>query len=332
MRLLKALTLFLALAGAIALLLAARFTARPLTALSTLNPAMDFAYVRIQGRVLDYPILSRTERSLSFRVQDASGDIRVNAYRATVDALLARQRVPLPGDWVTLDGTLRIRDNDASLVLNAPEALDITQPDFYVSDLVALDALPLGDCVTLLGQVRRISDAGTSLRLLSLRKDSAQAEVVLPLSLPDLFGQPPAPQVGDWLRVAGCVGEYHGKRQLLPRHADDLTPAAPLAFDVRPLSALGRPLLGEWVAVQGRVEKLRPLKNSVGMLVDLSDAAQQTGKSITVVMFEAWQQIPFSTTLQVGDTLMAQGELVDYHGQLEIQPELSVDVVLVQHQ
>src|SRR5512141_1252752 len=113
MRPLKGLLIVLAIAGVTALVLASHSSARPLTAISAVNPAMNFAYVRIEGVVLDYPLVSVADGYLSFQVQDAGGDIRVQAYRAAVESLLARLQIPMPGDNVTVEGTLRVRDEEA---------------------------------------------------------------------------------------------------------------------------------------------------------------------------------------------------------------------------
>ncbi len=48
---------------------------------------------------------------------------------------------------------------------------------------------------------------------------------------------------------------------------------------------------------------------------------------ITVVLFEIWQTITTSQTLQSGDQVTARGELAEYRGKLELQPELSIDVM-----
>ena len=96
MRPIKGLILVLAIAGVTALVLASHSTARPLTTIAAVNPAMNFAYVRIEGVVLDYPQLSTADGYLSFQVRDQSGDMRVQAYRTTVDALMAARQMPMP--------------------------------------------------------------------------------------------------------------------------------------------------------------------------------------------------------------------------------------------
>jgi DNA/RNA endonuclease YhcR with UshA esterase domain len=73
--------------------------------------------------------------------------------------------------------------------------------------------------------------------------------------------------------------------------------------------------------MQATVDDLRPFQQ--GMRVMLSD-----GDAILVaVLFDrVWQGLAFSETLDAGDVLQLQGELSDYRGELEVIPELPVDV------
>jgi DNA/RNA endonuclease YhcR with UshA esterase domain len=137
-----------------------------------------------------------------------------------------------------------------------------------------------------------------------------------------VFGRAPTLGVGDWIRVNGSVGEYRGKRQLLPVHSERIMAMDSPTLDTRSMRALSKALLGQWITVRGQVDKLRPIKG--GMLLDLKD---RDGGAATVAMFEQWYGVPFSQTLAAGDTVIASGELANFHGQLEVQPELSIDLV-----
>lgn len=324
MRLLKALTLLLAVSSVIALIVASRAKPRPLTAIAAVQPAMNFGYVRIEGVVPAYPTLSAQDKFLSFRVWDASGELRVAAYRAVVERLLAERRIPLPGDRVSVEGTLRIRDDEPSLILNAAEGLTIETPPAAMIHLGELNATALGERVQTAGQVRRIRDAGERLRIVSVRDGDATADVVLSLDLPVAIVAPPL-RVGEWISVTGGIGEYRGAKQVLASHVDIVQEGTmPTAGHFHAIGELGDGLLGRWVGVEGVVSDLRPFKQ--GMRVDVTDAS---GASIIIVMFDSvWQKLPFSTTLSVDDRIRVEGELAEYRGQIELLPELPVDVKL----
>lgn len=332
MRLLKGLTLLLAIAGTAALVLASQATARPLTLIASVSPSMNFAYVRVEGVVVDYPSLAPEQDYLSFRVRDASGEMRVSAYRSTVKALLEAGRLPMPGDRATLEGTLRVRDDEPSLTLNVADALTVQADDARTVDLAALDALPLGARATVAGQARRVRAAGESLHIITLRQGDTEADVLIPLSLRAVFGPPPEISVGDWLTVTGGVGEYRGRRQVLPAtaaaftitHGDDNTTAQRL--DIRPIGAFNRDLIGHWVATEGRLTRIREIAR--GALLNIEDDA---GDETTLAVFDAWFSWPFSQTVTVGDRIVAQGTLIDYKGKLEIQPQLPIDLIRVRN-
>ena len=322
MKLLKALILVLALSSTLAFVFASRATPRNVTAISAISPSMNFAYVQIRGKVIAYPSLS--DGFLSFRVQDETGsEMRVSAYREVVSALIAAKRVPMPGDVMTVEGTLRVRDDVASLVLNTADGISLNTLQASAIDLSALDATALGDRVTVSGQVRRVREISQGLKVISLRQGSGVADVLLPTGLAAAFGPAPELALGNWVSVTGAVGEFRGERQVLPRRADDLVTmpnAAPI--ESRPIDALGKSLLGQWVAVQGLVTDLRPFKQ--GMRIELQDAS---GARIVAVAFDsAWNTTPFSQTLTLNDSLIVQGELAEYRGELEIVPELSADI------
>lgn len=327
MRLLKILTSLLALSSTIAFVLASRATPRQHLAIESVRPAMNFAYVRIEGVVPAHPTLSEEDGYLSFRVLDDTGEMRVSAYRSTVERLLAQGRVPMPGDRVIVEGTLRIRDDDASLILNAPDAVTIETPTAAPIRLAALDAMALGDRAQANGQVRRVRDVGEALRIVTLRDGNAVADVLLPLNLA-AFANMPELRPGDWISVTGGVGEYRGAKQLLPSSPGnvEVMDRPPNASDVaaRPISALHDGLLGQWIGIEGEVSDLRPMSSGMRVVVTGAD-----GSELLVVLFDSlWQTLPFSQTLMVGDRVNAQGELAEYRGELELLPELPVDLQL----
>lgn len=321
MRSLKLLTVVLAIVGTFAFVLASRATPRPLTAIAAVQPSMNYAYVRIEGVVPALP--SVQDDYLSFRVMDAGGDMRVSAYRNVVQQLIAQHRVPRPGDLVAVEGTLRIRDDEPALILNAADGMTISTPDAPAISLHALDAMAIGERATVTGQVRRIREISPRLRVLTLREGSATADVLLPVD-DAVFGAAPALREGDWVQVAGGVGEFRDTKQLLPSSAATIKKISAPLPDLRPIAALSDNLLGQWVSVQAQVDDLRSFAQ--GMRLTLRDG----DSTIIAVLFDSvWQQVPFSETLQAGDMLRLQGELSDYRGALEIVPELPVDVETV---
>ncbi len=308
----------LAISSAIALLIAVRTTPSHVTSVAAIHPAMNFAYVRVEGVVVAHPTIE--EGYLSFYLRDEEGELRVSAYRRVAQALLQAGRVPKAGDRVTAHGTLRVREGEPSLTINVADELHIETPTPQLIALDALAAARLGERVRVVGQVRRIRNVGERLRILTLRADQATADAVITLNHPEL-GHVTEIAVGDWVDVSGGVGEFRNQKQLLISRGEDIILTRPAATPY-PIASLGRQSAGRWTAISGVVSDLEPFRS--GMRVAVRDAS---GESLTVVLFDAlWETLPFSLTLQVGDPLSAQGTLNWYRGQLELLPEIGADV------
>lgn len=321
MRIVKLLLVCLAVFGTGALVFASRAQARPSTAIGAIAPSMNFAYVRVEGVLTAYPTLSPAGDYLAFRLRDDTGELRVTAYRAAAATLLRDGRVPMPGDRVAVEGTLRVRDDEPALTLNTAEAMTVSPSRAAVIDLAGLQAMRVGERVTTIGQVRRVRAAG-GLMLISLRHGDAEADLVFPAELAPVFGDTPQLAPGQWVRVTAGVGEYRQTLQMLPASAADVSPIpAPDAPETRPIGALSRQMLGRWVTVRGLVQDVSSTRAATR--IDLED---DTG-AITLTLFDVWHAVPFSATLKPGDALIASGALAEFRGALEMQPEHPFDLV-----
>jgi DNA/RNA endonuclease YhcR with UshA esterase domain len=275
--------------------------------------------VRVSGRVLS---AYDSGDALSFTLQDATGDIRVQAYRSAAEALRARGRVPQPGDRVTVDGTLRIRDGDASLGLAAAASLQLERPDPVPVKLAMLDAMPLGERVTVRGQLRRVRvpSAASGLLVLTLRSGDAVADVVLGGAL-DSAQWPP----GAWLHVTGAIGEYRDRKQVIAR-ADDVR-IEQIALESQAVhtgTVFDRDWLGRWVSIDAELLDQRPFKGGVRLLL------RHGAEEIDAVVFEhVLATASVSQTLGTGSSLRVTGVIEDYRGRLELIPELGVDIVTI---
>ena len=317
----RALTIALAIGGLVALLAAARATPRSTTSAGAISPSMNFAYVRVTGVIVDFPAVEADGSYLSFGVADADGVVRAQAYRAVAASLLAEGVLPSPGDEARIEGTLRIRDGEASLVVGSPDGIVLTRRMPDLVSLAGLDGVSLGQRVAVVGQVRRVREAG-GLRILSLRDGNADADAVLSLDLPGSAGEI-APAPGTWVRAVGGIGEYRGRRQLLLMPGG-LSPEPAPAQSPRPVSALTRALSGDWVTARAKVAAFAPFRG--GMRISL---AGDDGSEIAASLFDnVWNSAPFSTTIRIGDAVLVSGRLTEFRGALELQPEIGADLIL----
>ena len=130
LRILRIVSILLATAGLATLLFTAARQDVPRLAVKEIEPAMNFAYVRVAGVVVRAPSTGwRKDRPayVSFVIDDNTGRIRVLAYGRIAQAIAAQNRLPRKGDRVEVSGSLNVTaDTDTRLHVQAPEHLRVT--------------------------------------------------------------------------------------------------------------------------------------------------------------------------------------------------------------
>jgi len=131
-RALRTAALGLAVVGLACLYLAGNLPERRVTPIGNITPTMNFATVRVTGKLTRNPYVSRKYGRvdyLSFPIEDRTGEIRVAAYRTVARALDSQDRIPAKGTRVSATGSLRVSDKGRiMLYLQAPEQLEETEP------------------------------------------------------------------------------------------------------------------------------------------------------------------------------------------------------------
>jgi len=118
----------LSTAGLVLLYLMATHREIPVVRIGDVEPTMNFAYVRVVGKVIEEPRINREGeivRSVRFTVSDGTGEIPVMAFRAKGEALVAQDHLPQVGDHVDVTGSLSVSAERMGLWLQAPEQLRI---------------------------------------------------------------------------------------------------------------------------------------------------------------------------------------------------------------
>jgi hypothetical protein len=120
LRLIKATAILLASAGLLALWLAASRLQPPLVRIADISPAMNYARVRVAGRVAGAPRSGRNDGSINFTVNDGSGRLRIYADTAPSPA-------PASGDGVAVTGSIKISaGRDPILFVHSPSHITVT--------------------------------------------------------------------------------------------------------------------------------------------------------------------------------------------------------------
>ena len=128
-RVLRGASVVLALLGVACLLLMVRGSPRRVVRTSDVTPFMNYAYVRMAGRVPREPYArpgGGSSEYLSFLLDDGSGRVRVAASGRVADRLRRSGRIPDRGDFVDVCGCLAFSpDGRPSLRLQSEEAVRI---------------------------------------------------------------------------------------------------------------------------------------------------------------------------------------------------------------
>ena len=102
----------------------------PTIEIANIERTMNFAYIKIQGRVIGEGRVIRSGgsiQSVNFTVDDGTGELSVKAYRDKARDLVAQDRVPGAGDEVVVAGSLSVAVDDMALWLGSTEQLQLTR-------------------------------------------------------------------------------------------------------------------------------------------------------------------------------------------------------------
>jgi DNA/RNA endonuclease YhcR with UshA esterase domain len=326
LRALKVGSLVLAVAGLAVLLLVARQSQTPAIQAGQVSGTMNWAFVRVDGLASRQPTYDPQARTLRFWVYDGTGEILVTAYTQEAEALWAEGRVPRMGDRVSAEGTLRIREDLAYLVLNAPQHLQVQSPAPLQVPIADVGTNLAYQRVTVRGMVRSDRRPYDGLRVLTLRDGSGEIDIVFAVaSLPpgeDL----PAAMIGQSVQATGAVDQYRGLAQISLGRACDLLvleEAVVLAAH-QPIAQITSQDVGHMASVAGVIVKVVPF--SAGAKLQVEDG---TGRVTVVLWQELLGQLVDREDLAAGATVHALGEIAEYRGTLEIVPEIPSDLEVV---
>jgi DNA/RNA endonuclease YhcR with UshA esterase domain len=298
----------------------------PLVPIGQVGAAMNLAYVRLEGRVIRGPSFDPDSHALAFWLADDTGEIYVAAYRHEAEELMVLERVPALGDRVSLVGTLRIREDFVSLTINAADQVTVTKPEPSDRSVAEIDLYSELERVRLRGQVRDIRSPYEGLTLIGLRDATGAIEVAVPEETLALTGDLVTPLPGQTVEVEGTVTFYKETPQLTLTNVADLTPLAEAA-DVAPIrliSEIGADAVGDWVGMQGFVTRVAPF--SAGVKLTLDDGS---GEVAVLLWQDLYDELAPTAVLEEGTALTVYGQVAEYRGQLELIPELPIDLQLV---
>jgi DNA/RNA endonuclease YhcR with UshA esterase domain len=316
-------SLVLGVAGLAVLLLVSRLSQVPVIQAGHVDATMNWAFVRVDGLASRQPSYDPQTRSLRLWIDDGTGEIMVTAYTSEAEALLASGSVPAMGDRVRVQGTLRIKEDYAYLILNAPQHLQVQSPaavDLSIAD-VSMDRAY--QRVTVRGMVRGDRIPYEGLRVLTLRDASGEIDVAFPVGSLLAGENLPAAILGRSVQVTGAVDQYRGQAQISLGRARDLLILEQdiVLADPRPIDQIASQDVGRIASVTGVVGQVTAF--SAGARLQVDDG---TGTLTVLLWQDVLGQLADKEALTVGTTVRAVGEIAEYRGVLEIVPQIPSDL------
>lgn len=318
------LSIVVAVVGVAVLLFFASRAPVPTVQISDVESTSNYAYVQINGVVARGPNYNLDTQSITFWVRDASGEIMVSAFRDQTQGLITTDRVPAPGDTVTLQGTLRIREGSPSLTIDSADSVQLTRATAAATDRPIGSITPDDDLkgVRIVGVVRKIEAPFTGLKLITLRDATGAIDVALPTDFEAAFGATPPLTINQSIQVVGTVTKFEDTPQITVRRGADIMSLQEAVALARfaPLSEITEAQAGQWARTQGEIVKITPGEKNTKLTLSDKD------KRLTVLIWpDAWAVLP-QADFQEGAQLAVQGEVNLFRGELEIVPELASDL------
>lgn len=292
--------------------------------IGNVGATMNYAYVKIKAIVTRGPIYDAEQQSLRFYVADDTGEIQASTFREVTQALVAAGRVPMVGDTIMVEGTLRVRDDFTALNVASAAKLQLTPPAFSDQALSAIDAHNELTAVRVRGDVREIRTPYPGLTLITLGDAQGELDIAVTRDTEALHGALPAPALGDVVEVRGIVTNYRDTPQLLLRHPDDFRKleVENTAAAVTTIGAIDATRVNQRVRVSGIVTRVSEFSQGVRATIE-----DDSGEIILLLWQNVYEQIENRRDLE-GAQVEALGKVAEYRGEMEIVPEHGMDVLV----
>ncbi len=319
-RALKIFSLVFTVIGVLAVYLVARNTELNEVSVASIEEDMNYAVACVNGIVSRPPSINKETKTLSFWIEDSTGDIRVASYRKDAENIQAAGKVPLIGDSVKVCGTIRVVGGSPYIILNAPDKISIFPPQEPKEMAIAeITETNIGDYIKTTGVVIGIRETKGPL-IITLRDLMGDQKISAPI-YPDQFTPPEMGEM-DTLQISGIVNVYKGDLQINPRDSSSLKivgkakKITAAEAPVTKISNVKSNMVGQKVKVRGTIGRVT--KVNKGRLVNIYD---NTGKITVVIWDRVYQYMSDQKLLEAGNNMEVFGRIEKYKDQLEIIPE-----------
>lgn len=333
LRVLRYLSLLVALAGMVCLHLMAMYRDVPTVSIGAISPAMNFGYKRVIGRVsqpLRYYRDGEKITGCTLIIEDDTGELRVRAFRPVAEELFRRGVTLRKGDRISVTGTLQVMDETPRMLLQSPDQLEV----LATAELLDLALAELGSAP----ESRPVRVKAHVDQLVPPRSERAPYRLVLRdgtgtgnlIIWPQQFAEIPEqhrPVPGSLVEVRASVSTFRGAPQLQLDDARDLVrlavasasdaPPAELATPT-PLADISSSDIGRILRVSATIADIRtpPPGSRAPYTITLQDGeARQT----LVFWQDTYDKLANRHALTPGSRLEAEVQVGQFRGRLQLQ-------------
>ncbi len=330
-RFFRGFALIVGLGGTLLIYLAARGIKAPLIKIQDIGPTNAFAYVRIEGENTRTRIYD--DGGVSFWVDDGTGSLMVRSYSDMGKKLLAQNRVPGPGDRVSVEGTLNLREDFVMMIVNVPTKVTIERVVPEVVAIANLDDDYMDEKVLVEGKIvgERNFPKGLSV---SVSDGTGTIDVTVWESNLKMFGaRKDLLELGKNVSIQGKLGKYRDKFQIglafpgdikeldreveVPESLLKTIPGGGKGFQKMEIGSITLNNVNDYVEVTGKVAGVR--KFSKGTNLQILDP---TGTVDVVVWDSLREDIPDADELlKDGNILIIKGLVGQYRNKIQVVPK-----------
>ena len=321
----------------------------PTVKIGEIRPSMNFSAVRVVGKVsTDARVFKEGDRvqTLRFTVDDGTGEVVIQAYKAQAQAVVDRYGLPREGDSVEVSGRLGVSgEGSVSMRLQTPEQLVLYPAAAKSVALGTVNKGLMGKTIEVEGTITKIIAPKAESKApwaITIADSSGQQELVFWQDIYDEIRDKVLLAPGKPIRARVTVRSYKDKLQLaLNQGMDfeflDTRPAqsvaakaiAPISESpLTPIQNVTPAMVGKEIKVSGRVARVKTPEagSKAPYEVTLCEGEQR----IAVVYWDTVaRHFDESSKPVVGALMTAQGLVNRYKGVLQIKVKQSSDMALV---
>jgi DNA/RNA endonuclease YhcR with UshA esterase domain len=333
-------------------------------AIGTLGPADQYVRVRVRGQVRD--VYEPYEGLTLITIRDATGAIPVAVSEDIVALSPISFTLPAAGQSVEIVAAVTLYGDMPQLVpASVADVVLLERPVPVATErqIGTLAAADVGRLAAVRGTVTEVDPFSAGVKV-TLDDTTGALVVLLWQSLYDVLPERAMLDVGAQVQVQGEVSQYRGELELVPELAEDvqvLAAAAQLAHEavlpptptprpptstptetstptpsptpaetptpvveLTPIEAVTAARVGQEVTVEGTVVGTASL--SSGFKFTLDDG---TGQIVLLMWHEVYDDCWDAAEINLGARVRATGEVSQYEGELQIQPDFGGDVKVV---